>query len=305
MRILIVGGAGFIGSHIADRLGSHDLVILDDLSAGRKENIGDLPLIRKSVVDVKKRDVEGFDIIIHCAAQVSTFISVDYPERDFQTNCLGTFKLFEAIRKYNKDALIIYTSSRSVYGDIPAPLVANEECAFVPSTFYNVHKRYGENLLRIYKKLYGMRFVILRPSNVYGERQPYWKDGWYDFISFWLKLAIQNKPLPIFGTGNQTRDYVHVTDTAEAYGLVVERAVEGENFLLASGKETSLNDLAQLILKITGSKAGVEYYPARNGDIQRFVGSNIKALISLGWKPTIGLEEGLIQQLCWLKKELG
>jgi len=165
-NILITGGAGFIGSHIVDLLkDKNKITVLDNLSAGRKENIPDIPLIQKNVEDIKKEDVQGFDAIIHASAQVSTFLSVDYPHEDFRSNCLGTFRLFEACRKWNDNALIIYTSSRSVLGNIPEPKIADETFPYNPSTFYNVHKIYGENLCKIYSELYGMKFVILRPSN--------------------------------------------------------------------------------------------------------------------------------------------
>jgi len=198
-NILVTGGAGFIGSHIVDFLkNKNKVVVLDDLTAGRKENIPGIKLIRKSVAKVQKSDVHNFDTIIHCAAQVSTFLSVDYPYEDFKANCLGTFKLFEAWRKWNDKAFILYTSSRSVLGNIPEPKIANETFPFNPSTFYNVHKIYGENLCKIYSELYGMKFVILRPSNVYGPRQPYWKEGWYNFCLPGSSLISANPaPKPI------------------------------------------------------------------------------------------------------------
>jgi nucleoside-diphosphate-sugar epimerase/intein/homing endonuclease len=181
-KILITGGAGFIGSYIVDLLkGKNEVVVLDNLSAGREENIAGVKLIKKNVENIGKKDVQGFDAIVHCSAQVSTFLSVDYPSKDFKSNCLGTFKLFEACRKWNDNALIIYTSSRSVLGEIPEPKIADESFPYNPSTFYNVHKIYGELLTKIYSELYGMKFITLRPSNVYGPRQPYWMRGLYNF----------------------------------------------------------------------------------------------------------------------------
>lgn len=306
MKILVTGGAGFIGSNIVDMLkNGNEITVLDDLSAGRKDNIPNIPFIHKKTSDVEESDVKNFDAVIHCAAQVSTFLSVDYPNEDFESNCLGTFKLFEACRKWNDDALIIFTSSRSVLGDIPEPKIADETFPYNPSTFYNVHKLYGENLCKIYSGLYGMKFVVLRPSNVFGPRQPYWKGGWYNFIAFWIKLALENKPIPIYGTGQQIRDYVYVEDTAEAYVLALEnKKAIGEIFLLPTGKETTLNNLANLIIKLTKSKSKIQYFPPRKGDVQRFVGSYKKAQSVLGWKPKVSLEEGLKKEIDWVKSDI-
>jgi len=305
-RILITGGAGFIGSHIVDLLKEkNEVVVLDNLSAGRIENIPGVKLIKKNVEKIGKKDVEGFDIIIHAAAQVSTFLSVDYPSKDFNSNCLGTFKLFEACRKWNDDALIIYTSSRSVLGEIPEPKVADESFPYNPSTFYNVHKIYGELLVKIYSELYGMKFVILRPSNVYGPRQPYWMRGWYNFISYWIMLALLNKPIPIYGSGEQVRDYTYVEDVANAYVLALDnKKAIGETFLLTYGKGYNLNELADLIIKLTNSSSKKEYLPPRKGDIKRFVGSHEKAKKILGWIPKTSLEEGLKKEIEWCKHEL-
>jgi UDP-glucose 4-epimerase len=307
-KVLVTGGAGFIGSHVVDRLNEkgYEVEVIDDLSAGRKENLPqNVKLKIKQVKDLVAEDIKNFDIIIHCAAQVSTFYSVDYPEEDFNRNALSTFHLFELCRKYNDNAVIIYTSSRSVHGNIPEPLIAEENFSYNPSTFYNVHKIYGEMLCKIYKELYGMKFVILRPSNVYGPRQPYWMGGWYNFIAYWIKLALENKPIPIYGNGTQIRDYTYVEDTARAYALAIEnpKAI-GETFLLPTGRGVSLNELADLIIKLTNSRSAKQYLPPRKGDIQRFVGSYKKAKEILGWEPKVTLEEGLKKEIEWIKEDL-
>jgi UDP-glucose 4-epimerase len=306
MKILITGGAGFIGSHIVELLkNKNEIVVLDNLSAGRKENIPDIPLITKPVHKIQRADIKDFNAIIHCAAQVSTFWSVDYPFEDFKSNSLGTFKLFEAWRKWNNEALVIYTSSRSVLGNIPEPKIADETFPYDPATFYNVHKIYGENLCKIYSELYGMKFVILRPSNVYGPRQPYWMKGWYNFISYWIKLALGDQPIPIYGTGKQIRDYVYVGDTARAYVLALNnKKAIGGTFLLPTGIGVNLIDLANTIIRLTGSSSKIQYLPPRKGDIFRFIGSYKKTESILGWKPEISLEEGLRKEIEWVKSEM-
>ena len=308
-HVVVTGGAGFIGSHVVHQLlaEGYTVKVVDDLSAGRKTNLpNDAELVVKDVRHLSQEDVDDAEIVIHCAAQVSTFRSVDYPEEDFARNAEGTFRVLEILRKHNPKALFIYTSSRSVHGDIPAPHVADENWPYNPSTFYNVHKIYGEMLCRIYSQLYGIRYVILRPSNVYGPRQPYWAGGWYNFIAYWFQLAIQGKPIPIYGTGEQVRDYTYVEDTAKAYVLAAERPeAEGEAFLLPTGVGTSLNQLSRMILEITGGRAGVEYHPPRRGDIQRFVGSYRKASEILGWRPETPLAEGLRREYEWVRRNLG
>lgn len=307
-HVLVTGGAGFIGSHVVEMLleRGYTVRVVDDLSAGRLSNVPeDAEFVQKDVKFLGESEVRDADVVIHCAAQVSTFKSVDYPEEDFRRNAEGTFRLLELLSKHNPKALFVYTSSRSVHGDIPPPHVADESWPYNPSTFYNVHKIYGEMLCKIYHGLYGMKYVILRPSNVYGPRQPYWAGGWYNFIAYWFQLAIDGKPLPIYGTGEQIRDYTYVIDTARAFVLAIENPEAwNETFLLPTGVGTSLNRLARLVLNITGSNAGVEYHPPRKGDIQRFVGSYKKAMEVLGWKPTVMLEEGLRIEYEWIKRDL-
>jgi len=306
MKILITGGAGFIGSHIVDMLkDKHEVVVLDDLSTGRKENIPDIKLIKKDVRDVKKEDIKDIDWIISTAAQVSTFLSVDYPTMDYKTNNQGIFNLFEAWRKWNGYAKMIFTSSRSVHGNIPSPDICDETFPYNPSTFYNIHKIYGEMLCKIYSELYGLKYVIIRPSNVYGPRQPYWVGGWYNFISHWIKLAMENKPIPIYGTGLQIRDYTFVEDTANAFVKAIKnKNALGKTFLLPTAREVNLNDLADMVIKYTNSKSKKKYFPPRKGDIQRFVGSCEKAKNILGWTPKVSLEEGLQREIEWLNNEL-
>lgn len=308
MKVLVTGGAGFIGSHVVDKLLSkhHNITAIDDLSTGRRQNLPtEVKLVEKSVHRVTGDDVKGYDWVIHCAAQVSTFLSVDYPLDDFKQNALSTFRLFESLRKYNDNVRVIFTSSRSVLGDIPKDKVANEGFRYNPGTFYSAHKTYGELLCKIYGELYGMKCTVLRPSNVYGPRQPYWMAGWYDFISFWIKLALEGKPLPIYGSGRQIRDYVYVDDVATAFLLALENsAAIGETFLLASGRGVNLLELAETINKLTGNKSELQFFPARKGDILRFLGNSGKAKELLGWSCKLSLETGLKRELDWMRTEI-
>lgn len=308
MEVLVTGGAGFIGCHVVRRLAAegHKVSVIDDLSAGRRDSLPPgVKFAKRKSSAVTRGDVSGVDVVVHCAAQASTFLSVDFPADDFERNAKGTFNLFEAVRKYNDGARILFTSSRSVLGDIPRGKIADDSYHYSPSTFYNVHKIYGELLCKVYDGLYGMKSVVLRPSNVFGPGQPYWMGGWYNFISHWIRLALQRKPLPIFGTGTQVRDYTYVDDIADAYVRAIgSKDALGEAFLLATGRGVTLNQLADMVNAMTKNGDKKEYFPPRKGDVQSFVGDSSKAWRIMGWKPKVSLEEGLRKEMLWLKKDL-
>jgi UDP-glucose 4-epimerase len=305
MKILITGGAGFIGSHVAEAIADgNEITILDDMSAGRNTQTR-FKLKHIPVEYATAADVFDFDWIIHCAAQVSTFKSVDLPIKDFYTNAMGTFNLFEQIRNFNPDCKVIYTSSRSVLGNIPQG-ISDETYPYNPSTFYNVHKMYGEHLCKIYSELYDMNFIILRPSNVYGERQPYWVGGWYNFIAHWFQLALDKKKIPIYGDGKQIRDYTYVKDIAQAYKLAMEKELWDETFILASGKGHSLLTIASKVNALCGNKEdNIEFLPRRKGDIDRFVGNSDKAKKMLGWECKTDIDTGLKNEFEWIQYSLG
>jgi UDP-glucose 4-epimerase len=190
-------------------------------------------------------------------------------------------------------------------GDIPVGRVADESFPYDPTTFYNVHKIYGELLCKVYDGLYGMKSTILRPSNVYGPGQPYWVGGWYNFIAYWIKLALEGKPIPIYGTGRQTRDFTYIDDITEAFVLAIgNKKALGETFLLATGRTVELNLLADLVNSQTGNGNQKQYFPPRKGDIQNFVGNSSKAKRVLGWEPKISLEEGLRREVEWVRQDL-
>ena len=303
MKILVTGGAGFIGSHIVDALKNHEVIIYDNLSTGKQENVMNKWVTKKNVISISGDDIDDVDVIIHNAAQVSSFKSVDNPMRDFRDNCLSTFKLLEAWRKHNPDAYFIYTSSRSVLGNVETGL-ADEKTPINPNTLYALHKSYGENLCKLYSELYGLRYTIIRPANVYGPRQPYWVKGWYNFISHWIKLSQEDKPIPIYGTGEQIRDYVYVTDVADAYEKVVKKRPKNETFQLCSSAGTSLKELAHIIIILTGSFSKIKHHPQRKGDINRFVGSYRHANEKLDWSPIVELGNGLWNEIKWMSTQL-
>ncbi len=311
-NIIITGGAGFIGSHIYDLLyKDNDVRVIDDLSAGRYDNLPEGAIV--DVFDMSNPSswtdehmetiMRDADVIIDCAAQVSTFESMIEPRKDFQINGYGKMMLLDMLRRVNDDALLIYTSSRSIHGDIPAPLVAHEGFPFKAHSFYNLDKFYIEEAIRLYGKTYGMKYVILRPANVYGPRMP--NKGLYGFLCRWIAYVLQDKPIPIWGTGDQVRDFTYVTDIAKAYPMVIDnpKALDQE-FLLCSGKEATLMALASKIAHTAGKTYNVQFYPPKKGDIQRFVGNSAKAKEVLGWVLEVKLEEGLNITIDWVKENL-
>ena len=279
------------------------------MSTGREDNLPPDPnIIRFEMSDMLNWQhpmaaLIDADVIIDCAAQVSTFESVTDPWKDYKINSLGKFMLLETLRKHNDDALIIYTSSRSVHGETPLGDVTDELSPFKPHSFYNVHKIYIEHLLKLYRELYGMKNVILRPANVYGPRMT--NKGLYGFVCRWIAYVLQDKPIPIWGSGYQIRDFTYVTDIAKAYPMVVDNpAALGQAFLLCNGVGTTLIDLANKISNICEKKLNLEFYPSKKGDIQRFVGDFDKARATLGWSPTVDLDEGLKLTIDWVKQNL-
>lgn len=283
----------------------YEVTALDDMSTGRRERIpAGVNLIEKAVNATWKNDVVGYDGVIHCAAQTSMYGSVIDPSQDFNRNALSTLHLFETLRRYNDGVTTVFASSGSVVGDIPYGN-ASEEFDYNPTTLHAVHKMYGEMLCRLYSELYAMKFVVLRLGNVYGPGQPYWtKDSDNFFISSWIRLALEGKPLPIYGSGKQVGDYTYIDDMAEAFLLAYEnpRAM-GETFLLSSGRGVSLLELAGLVNSLTGNRSGVELKPPRKGDVVRFVGDSSKAARILGWVCKVPLETGLMREVEWVKGE--
>jgi len=314
--VLIFGGAGFIGSHIVDALWNadiKDITIIDDFSAGRRDNINhSINIITDDIRNIKGDffKLNKFDWVINCAAQVSTFESVISPRTDFNTNAEGMFNLLEALRIGEYKGGFIYTSSRSIYGNVPIG-AANEDTPYSPSSIYNTNKYYGEMLTKAYARLYGLNTWILRPSNVYGPRQP--AKGQYNFLCRWIAWALQGKSIPIWGDGSQSRDFVRVEDIADAFLRIIKKEPQtARTFLLSSGGEYKMIDVANMIIsKLQSSKEfsgpgkpAIEYKPAKAGDIQRFVGDSNLAYDILDWNPWKRFEDGLDELIEWVNANI-
>ncbi|MFP4697577.1 MAG: NAD-dependent epimerase/dehydratase family protein [Eubacteriales bacterium] len=294
MKVIVTGGAGFIGSHIVDTLVNkkYEVIIIDNLSNGRLENVNDKAKFYK--MDIRDNGINNVfenelpDVLIHHAAQISVSNSIEDPKEDASVNIMGTLNLFEACRKYNVKK-IIYPSSAAVYGE-PKHLPIDEEHPLDMESGYGVSKQVIENYLKVYKKLFKIDFVIYRYSNVYGPRQDSSGEG--GVISIFVENYLHNEPINVFGDGEQTRDFIYIRDVVEANVMAIENNYIG-TFNLCTGQGTSINDLIYNLNKTYNKKIKVNYKKKRNGDINQSVMSNSKLFNVTNWKPNYLLREGL------------
>lgn len=295
MKVLVTGGAGFIGSHIVDKLLANNcqVVVLDDLSTGLKEHVN--PGAAFFQLDVANADLEGlfaaekFDYVIHLAAQTAVPRSLSAPDFDCQVNILGTVKLLEACRKTGVKR-IIFASSAAVYGN-NASIPIQEDASTGPESFYGLSKLTVERYLSLYRELFGLEYVILRYANVYGERQGDAGEG--GVISIFARRIAEGQPIRIFGDGGQTRDFVYVRDVADANYKALVTTHPDRVYNVSTRTETSINELVSLLGSIAGREVTKEYLEARAGDIYRSSLNNNAACEKLGWQPATAFIDGL------------
>ncbi len=299
-RVLVTGGAGFIGSHLVDALIARgvSVTVLDDLSTGKRENIAHhdarVNFVEGSVSDpdVVIHAAEGADIIFHLAAVASVPKSIDYPIETHQTNTTGTLAVFDAARKLGISK-VIYASSSAVYGDLPdMPKTEMSECC--PKTPYGLHKMIGEAYAKLYHDLHGISSVGLRFFNVFGPRQDA-SSPYSGVISIFKERLENGKPITIYGDGETTRDFVYVADVVASLVVAAEINNGLDVFNIGTGKETSLKTVVAALEKALGVTAEVSYQEERVGDIKRSVASIQKAQKELGWQPQVTFEEGIAQ----------
>jgi UDP-glucose 4-epimerase len=288
---MVTGGAGFIGSHVVDALLARgdEVVALDDLSSGKRENVPDGA--RLVVADLREPLGELFDdvrpeVCFHLGAQVDVRVSVERPAHDADVNVVGTIRVLEAARRH--DTQVVFSSTGgAIYGECDGP--AREDAMRRPLAPYGVSKLSGEEYLAAYNRLYGTRHVSLRFGNVYGPRQdPHGEAG---VVAIFLgRLAEEERPR-IFGDGRQTRDYVYAGDVAQA--TLAGAGQDGGVFNVGTGQETSVVDLYELCRRVAGSELEAEPAPARLGELQRSVLDVSLAEQELGWRAETPLQEGL------------
>lgn len=298
-KILVTGGAGFIGSHVVDLLieQGHQVSIIDNLwkhGGGRKEYVNAEATFYEN--DICEADVvdwifhkEKPNVVCHLAAQHSVTISVDRPDHDINVNLLGLINLLQSCTKY-KVRKFIFSSSGATYGTA-RNLPVHEKTIQLPESPYGITKMASEHYLHVWKKEYGLDFVSLRYGNVYGPRQ--FPDGEAGVIAIFTNSLLQNKPITIYWDGEQQKDYVYVLDVALANLYSISAAVNHGEYCIATGKGTSVNTIYQTLNKLIKNSSNVVFQPKRPGDIFKTYFNCLKALQGLGWKPTVTFEEGL------------
>ena len=308
MKILVTGGAGFIGSHLLQLLQGQqgvEVVVYDNLSSGRREHVP--KGIRLVEGDV--RDAEGlarlfaseaFDSVVHLAAQTMVPYSLSHPVDDCQINLLGLINILECCRKYAVKH-IVFSSSAAVYGDnLNIPL--HEEEKPMPTSAYGITKMASEHYLRMYHDLYGLNTTVLRFANVYGERQGAGGEG--GVVSIFCKLLAAGQGVTVFGNGEQTRDFVYAGDIAEA--LWRGSQLEGHHVInISTQKETSVNQLLAAFKQAVGREFPVQYAPIREGDIFRSVLANGRCVELLGFCPAMNLQEGVARTYADYLQKIG
>jgi len=296
MRILITGGAGFIGSHVVREMIStgNDVVVLDNLSTGQYEHIpNDVTFWQEDIrsAAVRERIASGhFDAVVHLAAQIFVDASIRDPYFDADENIMGLVNVLEGARAGGVRR-VIFPSSAAVYGDVAeSQLPLPEDTPLAPLSFYGLTKEMSERYLELYHRHYGLEYVVLRFANVYGERQGDKGEG--GVISIFAKKAARGEDITIYGDGNQTRDFVYAGDIARGISRALVTRQANTAYNLCTQTETSLNDLVELFSRVR-PLGQVSYGPAREGDIYRSCLSRRKAQEGLGWEPVVSLAAGL------------
>jgi UDP-glucose 4-epimerase len=315
-HILVTGGAGFIGSHTVDLLMSqgHRVTVFDDLSAGSLANLsrwqddpkftfvkGDVSGDFAATIGAAVAETGPIDRIIHYAAQTAVPMSIEDPVKDIRVNVAGSVQVLEYARR-NKIAKVAFASSSAVYDDA-APVPVSEKTLARPSSPYGIDKRVIEYYLDYYDRIFGLKYTALRFMNVYGPRQDP-KSYYSGVISIFLDRAVKKTDITIFDDGEQTRDFVYVTDVAAAVvKACLDDGAHGEIINIGTGVEVTINTLAKTILDLAGSTSAIGYAPARKGDIRRSVTTMDKATRLLSFKPAMNLRDGLAQTLAWVRTQ--
>jgi UDP-glucose 4-epimerase len=306
-RVLVTGGAGFIGSNIVrvvrDETGA-DVVVLDNLSSGHRENLATLPveLVEGDIRDpaAVRRAMTGCDTVFHLAASVGNARSIDDPIQDSEINVLGTLRVLEAARASGVEK-IVYSSSAGIFGELKT-LPIREDHPIEPDTPYGASKLAGEKLCLAYAKLYPVECVCLRYFNVYGVHQRY--DAYGNVIPIFAHRVLHDEPITIYGDGEQTRDFVNVGDVARANLQAARAAGVSGAFNIASGTRITINRLAEILIATSGVRATVRHAPPRPGDVRHSLADVSAAAGAFGYAPRVALDQGLTEYMDWGKRAL-
>lgn len=306
MKILVTGGAGFIGSHVADALVSRgaDVLVIDNLSSGLRENInpkvrfeqvdiGDFPKLGKAFKDFKP------EVIFHLAAHIDLRESFKDPAHDAQNNIIGSLNILKLMANFGTRKIIFSSTGGAIYGEakqIPTP----ETYSAIPASPYGISKLAVEHYLDVWRKLHGIEYSALRYANVYGPRQG--GKGEAGVTAIFAKKMVKGEPIEIFGDGKQTRDYVYASDVVAANLAALDFKGSGV-FNIATGLETSVNEIFEKLSRLFDYSVAPAAAPAVKGEIPRSALDISRAKEELGWEPKVSFDEGLAMAADFFKKE--
>ncbi|MHB1130853.1 MAG: NAD-dependent epimerase/dehydratase family protein [Chloroflexota bacterium] len=306
MKILVTGGAGFIGSHVTEAYlaAGHEVVVVDDLSTGRAENLpSDVRVLQVDIRSPRFADLvaaERPDVVNHHAAQISVNFSVREPAQDAAINILGSLNVLDACVRNGVRRFIYISSGGAAVGE-PQYLPVDEAHPVDPLSPYGCSKHSVEHYLFLFRKLSGLDYVVLRYPNVYGPRQdPLGEAG---VVAIFTGLMLRGQPARINGTGEQERDYIHVADLARANVLALE-APAGEMYNTGTGVGTSVNEIFRLLAAAADYRLAPVHGPALPGEVYKIYLESSKAARDLGWRPTISLEDGLRDTVAFFRARL-
>ncbi len=303
-RFLVTGGAGFIGSHIVEGLvaDGHSVAVLDNLSSGRKDNLPQGAELQ--ILDIRSREARAFvesikpDVLIHTAAQISVRESMRDPLADVEINVAGLVNLLQACQSHLKPYVVFLSTGGAMYGEqdvFPAP----EGHPIRPTSIYGQSKRVGELYLEFWQREFGLGYAALRLSNVYGPRQnPHGEAG---VVAIFCERMLAGKSPVIYGSGEQTRDFVYVGDVVQAVRVAVKERVQGV-YNIGTARETSVAALCEMTKFALGVDFKIEQAPAKPGEQMRSAIDAQLAFTTFGWKALTTLEAGLQKTAVWFKQ---
>jgi len=310
MRVLVTGGAGFIGSQIVDRLlgQGHEVSIVDSLFRGSRDNVAGpladgVSLHETDVRDPAIRDIvaaERPDVVMHLAAQIDVRVSVADPVLDADVNVAGSLNLFEAARAAGVRKVIVASSGGCIYGE-PTKLPVKETYRGTPESPYGISKRVLNDYLSFYRNAHGLDWTVLALANVFGPRQdPFGEAG---VVSIFLGAMLEGREPVIYGDGKQTRDFVYVGDVADAFANAMARG-SGTLFNIGTSNETTVLDLWHACARAAGYSGEPRFAPKRLGELERTALDWSRAKRKLGWKPKTDLDAGLAETAAWVKSRI-
>ncbi len=307
MKVLVTGGAGFIGSHLVDRLiqEGHEVVVVDNLSTGKRRNLNRAARFFK--LDIQSWRLERVfrnerpNLVMHLAAQMDVRKSVEDPIFDAQVNVLGTLNVLQQSIKHGVRKVVFSSSGGAIYGEqeiYPAP----ESHVTRPLSPYGISKLCGEQYLSYYQRVNGLQIVSLRYANVYGPRQD--PEGEAGVVAIFIQKLLNNEQAIVNGNGRQTRDFVYVEDVVEANLAAMGQDIQG-TYNVGTGEETSVNDLLRVLVRHTNSTCKEVHGPAKGGEQARSVIDSGKLRQELSWESRTELSEGLKRTVDYFRERMG